>query len=42
MCNNAEEYRRWERLRLEQAELCQQPARAAYPSLAGNYPHRGR
>jgi hypothetical protein len=38
MCNNAEEYRRWERLCLEQAELCRQPkARAAYQSLAGNY-----
>ncbi len=38
MCNNAEEYRRWERLCLEQADLCQHPeARAAYWSLAGNY-----
>jgi len=38
MRNNAEEYRRWERRCLEQAELCQRPdARAAYRSLAGNY-----
>ena len=38
MSNDAEEYRRWERLCLEQAELCQRPdARAAYLSLAPNY-----
>jgi hypothetical protein len=36
--NDAEEYRRWERRCLEEAELCQQPeARAACRSLAGNY-----
>jgi hypothetical protein len=38
MGNNAEEYRRWERICLEQAELCRlKDARAAYRSLAGNY-----
>ena len=38
MRNDAEEYRRWERRCLEQADLCRlEDARAAYRSLAGNY-----